>query len=106
MSNNKGHAINSGGADRDRTDDLLHAMQALFQLSYGPSDNRRTKRQQSAGLASENLRQGGMAEFYVQSCSHSDPGAALPVFREVPISHEAHNLGCSGTSNPTLGKNL
>ena len=25
-----------GGADRDRTDDLLHAMQALFQLSYGP----------------------------------------------------------------------
>ena len=27
----------SGGADRDRTDDLLHAMQALFQLSYGPT---------------------------------------------------------------------
>jgi hypothetical protein len=25
-----------GGARRDRTDDLLHAMQALFQLSYGP----------------------------------------------------------------------
>ena len=31
-------------------------MQALFQLSYGPSDNRRTKRQQTASLASENLR--------------------------------------------------
>ncbi len=29
-------SIQSGGADRDRTDDLLHAMQALFQLSYGP----------------------------------------------------------------------
>ena len=43
-----------------------------------------------------------MAEFYVQTCSHSDPGAALAVFREVPISHEAHHLGCSGTSNPTL----
>ncbi len=27
----------SGGADRVRTDDLLHAMQALFQLSYGPT---------------------------------------------------------------------
>ena len=27
----------SGGADRARTDDLLHAMQALFQLSYGPT---------------------------------------------------------------------
>ena len=27
----------ANGADRDRTDDLLHAMQALSQLSYGPS---------------------------------------------------------------------
>ena len=26
-----------GGARRDRTDDLLHAMQALSQLSYGPT---------------------------------------------------------------------
>ena len=26
----------SGGANRDRTDDLLHAMQALSQLSYNP----------------------------------------------------------------------
>ena len=26
-----------GGADRDRTDDLLNANQALFQLSYGPA---------------------------------------------------------------------
>ncbi len=25
-----------GGASRDRTGDLLHAMQALSQLSYGP----------------------------------------------------------------------
>ena len=28
-----------GGADRDRTDDLLNANQALFQLSYGPEEN-------------------------------------------------------------------
>ena len=27
-----------GGADRDRTDDLLNANQALFQLSYGPKN--------------------------------------------------------------------
>ena len=27
----------ANGADRDRTDDLLHAMQALSQLSYGPN---------------------------------------------------------------------
>ena len=28
---------NDGGARRDRTADLLHAMQALSQLSYGPT---------------------------------------------------------------------
>ena len=27
----------AGGADRDRTDDLLNAIQALSQLSYGPT---------------------------------------------------------------------
>ena len=27
----------SGGAKRGRTADLLHAMQALYQLSYGPT---------------------------------------------------------------------
>ena len=27
----------NGGAKRDRTADLLHAMQALSQLSYGPN---------------------------------------------------------------------
>ena len=27
-----------GGAGRDRTDDLLNANQALFQLSYGPEE--------------------------------------------------------------------
>ena len=27
----------NGGARRDRTADLLHAMQALSQLSYGPT---------------------------------------------------------------------
>jgi hypothetical protein len=31
-----GHAAPSGGARRDRTDDLLLAKQALSQLSYGP----------------------------------------------------------------------
>ncbi len=29
--------LNGGGAKEDRTPDLLHAMQALSQLSYGPS---------------------------------------------------------------------
>ena len=30
----------SGGADRVRTDDLLRATQALFQLSYGPTQKK------------------------------------------------------------------
>jgi hypothetical protein len=29
-----------GGAEGDRTPDLLHAMQALFQLSYSPMRGR------------------------------------------------------------------
>ena len=37
-------ADNAGGARRDRTADLLHAMQALSQLSYGPTRSRRTLR--------------------------------------------------------------
>src|SRR4030095_9062029 len=32
--------VGSGGARRDRTVDLLHAMQALSQLSYGPVEGR------------------------------------------------------------------
>ena len=28
----------NGGADRDRTDDLMNAIHALSQLSYGPTD--------------------------------------------------------------------
>ncbi len=28
----------TGGADRDRTDDLLNAIQALSQLSYSPTE--------------------------------------------------------------------
>jgi hypothetical protein len=39
-----GEADNAGGARRDRTADLLHAMQALSQLSYGPTRSRRTLR--------------------------------------------------------------
>ncbi len=34
----------NGGARRDRTADLLHAMQALSQLSYGPENEARNLR--------------------------------------------------------------
>lgn len=34
---NRPNCRDIGGARRDRTADLLHAMQALSQLSYGPT---------------------------------------------------------------------
>ena len=39
-----------GGPDRDRTDDLLHAMQALSQLSYGPPLERIWRMVQHSGM--------------------------------------------------------
>nr|CBI77164.1 hypothetical protein BARRO_10097 [Bartonella rochalimae ATCC BAA-1498] len=36
-----------GGAKRDRTADLLHAMQALSQLSYSPTKNNKHSPQSS-----------------------------------------------------------
>jgi hypothetical protein len=40
----------SGGARRDRTVDLLHAMQALSQLSYGPIQRGRILRKYAWGV--------------------------------------------------------
>jgi hypothetical protein len=38
-----------GGADRDRTDDLLIANEALYQLSYSPKPRRGRFRELSGG---------------------------------------------------------
>ena len=46
----------SGGARRDRTDDLLLAKQALSQLSYGPDRRPRLRQGYGAKAAAENLR--------------------------------------------------
>ena len=44
--------LEDGGANRDRTDDLLLAKQALSQLSYGPAPFRLTEGLQTlVGLA-------------------------------------------------------
>src|SRR5688572_26282521 len=40
----------NGGARRDRTVDLLHAMQALSQLSYGPVSDGRILRKMPRGV--------------------------------------------------------
>ena len=45
----------AGGARRDRTADLLHAMQALSQLSYGPTRSRRNLRS-GAGVVKQASR--------------------------------------------------
>jgi hypothetical protein len=37
-------SIFNGGADRSRTDDILHAMQALCQLSYSPINKLQIKK--------------------------------------------------------------
>jgi hypothetical protein len=37
MGTMKRNFVGNGGGKRDRTDDLLHAMQALSQLSYTPN---------------------------------------------------------------------
>ncbi len=40
MSCGKGWKLKNGGAERDRTVDLLNAIQALSQLSYSPIKDR------------------------------------------------------------------
>ena len=43
--------VNSGGAERVRTDDLLNANQPLFQLSYGPFQIQRFHRTSTIRLS-------------------------------------------------------
>ena len=50
---------NVGGAEEDRTPDLLRARQALSQLSYGPGDSRREWRLTSR-VANEPLAYGNL----------------------------------------------
>src|SRR5262245_18574238 len=65
-----------GGARRDRTADLLHAMQALSQLSYGPTRSRRTLRSR---LRLVKVRSSGWApvQHRVDSCQRPLPPKKL-----------------------------
>src|ERR1700675_888580 len=62
-------SIPSGGARRDRTDDLMLAKHALSQLSYGPvpEDECLWLRSPSLALRRSGLRQRGQAEPKLQS---------------------------------------
>ncbi len=50
------HPINSGGADRDRTGDLLLAKQALSRLSYSPRLGCQAPETQVSGLPASEIR--------------------------------------------------
>jgi hypothetical protein len=57
------HRQKSGGARRDRTADLLHAMQALSQLSYGPTWRRGTLPDESDFVKKMNRLRGRIRAF-------------------------------------------
>src|SRR5882672_4797412 len=63
-----------GGARRDRTADLLHAMQALSQLSYGPL---RIARLKSACGMTLNHSSGPISSLFVASDITDDVGHVL-----------------------------
>ena len=53
-----------GGADRDRTDDLLLAKQALSQLSYGPGQKPEVRNQKPVPVALASPPSGGSNSFW------------------------------------------
>ena len=55
----RGRSGAPGGADRDRTDDLLNAIQALSQLSYGPTAGRGILGLRGAGVNARDAPLGG-----------------------------------------------
>src|SRR5688572_31476805 len=67
-----------GGARRDRTADLLHAMQALSQLSYGPTGWKADKFRGRGGKASSAVDDLGASNRVAGQRSH-----AMALFREV-----------------------
>jgi hypothetical protein len=85
-----GEADHAGGARRDRTADLLHAMQALSQLSYGPTRSRRTlrsrlyvvKRGRTATLSTRHPDARACVRARVTPGSHRS--AATPLCRSLP----------------------
>ena len=66
-----------GGADRDRTDDLLNAIQALSQLSYGPTNANKAEGMRKAGdeapsyLTTNILKQAKKVKSAIHKTIHS-----------------------------------
>ena len=74
-----------GGAKRDRTADLLHAMQALSQLSYSPI---KAVRRAGPGMLREGLPRGVAASY----------------FRFLEIASQKNRPGEIFSSGPTLNR--
>ena len=96
----------SGGGKRDRTADLLHAMQALSQLSYTPTANEKLY---GAGAVSANLRtgqrgdreaRGGRFGYHRGRASRSGTGAPD---RHSP-SPPADRAACTAGPNPCVSR--
>ena len=73
---NSGKPAKSGGARRDRTDDLMLAKHALSQLSYGPETRRRMHLTRSPLLSARrgSLVQGGLPSRSCRAAKAGGPG--------------------------------
>src|ERR1700732_333137 len=92
LKNRSAADIKAGGARRDRTADLLHAMQALSQLSYGPTWRRGTlpdtngfvKEMNGLHATRRELFRGGSGPPVAPKCSRLRQGAAKRSRRRPP----------------------
>src|SRR6266436_4741460 len=92
-----------GGARRDRTADLLHAMQALSQLSYGPltvpralGDSREKTLNTVQGRSQVSSSPSSMVSSISMSSSDSGTTAlTLPVFSSASASSSGTNSSAS-----------
>src|ERR1700728_1961821 len=80
---NRSATQKAGGARRDRTADLLHAMQALSQLSYGPTWRRGTlpdrrqfvkKMKELRAPSDQSSRQPGLRFKFPENCQSGIDG--------------------------------
>src|SRR5690554_6499862 len=67
----------SGGARRDRTANLLHAMQALSQLSYSPSREARPFNGHATALSTAGPKKGGAPGSWGIAGAFSSPCSAV-----------------------------
>jgi hypothetical protein len=90
-----GRGIKTGGARRDRTADLLHAMQALSQLSYGPTWRRGTLPGGHQFVKEMN----GLRSPYCQRPIQSSQGLGSPQDGQRGVDRRGHRSAAHGEAN-------